>query len=172
MIYVFRASGGTVYAGQHRARTGHDPRQWPKRGSGPLPDGYEGSGMLWPGSATAEWRILRVLPAASLGVGAAERRAIRLVRAVFRDRCVNVRGGGAALTGSRRLWYEIDGWRPLSPEERAAMTREGKRQARLARRQQRAEEARRLAQTERERLTGLAPSFRRRLNPASPSGAS
>lgn len=101
VIYLFVSPSGRAYAGRHAC----DHATFPRRGMGPLPDGYTGSGKLWGNVARKHgpdlrWVILRRFPEGTrrATLDAAERRAIRLVRRLWADRCMNVREGGTGLT--------------------------------------------------------------------------
>ena len=100
VIYAFRSPGsGAVYVGKHQC----NPDGWPRRGTGPLPDGYRGSGVAVVNfhrchGAAVQWRILAVVDGDRGAVDAAERRAIRLARSVFGRRCVNRQAGGEGMT--------------------------------------------------------------------------
>lgn len=110
VIYAFRSPGsGAVYIGKHEC----DPEGWPRRGSGRLPDGYRGSGVAVANfhakhGAAVQWRILAIVPLADWP--RAERRAIRLARALLGNRCVNKAEGGDGLGSdlarkvSRQMW--------------------------------------------------------------------
>jgi hypothetical protein len=113
IIYLFVSPSGRAYAGRHTCQ--HEG--WPRRGSGALPSGYRGSGKLWANvtrrhGSGIRWAILRRFgPGADRAeVNAAERRAIRLVRHLWRDRCVNISEGGDGFTSgeaqeiNRRSW--------------------------------------------------------------------
>jgi len=108
VVYIFRADPW-VYTGKH-APAGLDACSWPLRGSGPLPSGYKGSGKAWRNAARkhgiAEWRILWRGPVSR--VNAQEVRAVRLVRHVFGERCLNIYEGRDGLSGddARRLWAD------------------------------------------------------------------
>lgn len=112
VIYIFRCPKGRVYAGW-RGVSPEALRCWPNRGTGPLPDGYTGSGTAWEGVARKHgaglvWRILARVDGARADVDAAERRAIRLARATFGRRCLNIRDGGEGSTSAeaRALWAD------------------------------------------------------------------
>lgn len=100
IIYAFRSPGsGAVYIGKHQC----DPEGWPRRGNGRLPDGYGGSGVAVRNfhrrhGDRVEWRILATVTGDRDAVNAAERRAIRLARALFGRACVNRLDGGDGLT--------------------------------------------------------------------------
>lgn len=100
VIYAFRSPGsGAVYIGKREPK--EDPRHWPRRGHGRLPDGYGGSGDVVPRfharhGDRVEWRILAIVPLADWP--RAERRAIHLARLLFGRRCVNIRDGGDGWT--------------------------------------------------------------------------
>lgn len=111
VIYLFVSPSGRAYAGKHA----HAGSAFPRRGTGPLPSGYQGSGKLWQNVArkhgpNLRWIVLRRFgpdtPRAQ--VDAAERRAVRLVRSIWAGRCVNVREGGEGLTTSdaQALWAD------------------------------------------------------------------
>ena len=108
VIYAFRSPGsGAVYIGKHQC----SPEGWPRRGTGCLPDGYRGSGVVVGRfhrrhGAAVQWRILAVVDGDRDAVNAAERRAIRLARVVLGRRCVNVLEGGDGLTSAdaQRMW--------------------------------------------------------------------
>lgn len=109
VIYLFVSPSGRAYAGRHTCQ--HEG--WPRRGSGALPSGYTGSGKLWQNVArkhgpAIRWIILRRFgpDAARADIDAAERRAIRLVRAIWGERCVNVLEGGEGSTraDALRMW--------------------------------------------------------------------
>lgn len=92
VIYLFQAVGGAhYYVGKHAAPACRD---WPRRGVGPLPDGYCGSGTRWAhvvrkyGKAALRWIILHRCDT--------EAEAYRLERDVYRP----------------RLWRRY-GWRTL-----------------------------------------------------------
>lgn len=102
VIYIFRCPRGRVYAGRH-AVSPEALRCWPGRGEGPLPDGYTGSGTYWQDVARRHraalvWRILARVEGDHEALVAAERRAIRLARAVFGQDCVNLHEGGDGYT--------------------------------------------------------------------------
>lgn len=102
VIYLFVSPSGRAYAGKHAC----DHTEFPRRGMGPLPSGYKGSGKLWRNvnrkyGPAIRWIILkRFTDAARADIDAAERRAIRLVRTLWADRCVNVHEGGDGLTSA------------------------------------------------------------------------
>lgn len=111
VIYLFVSPSGRAYAGRHTCQ--HEG--WPRRGSGALPSGYRGSGKLWANvtrrhGPANRWIILRRFgpDAARADIDAAERRAIRLARHLWAERCVNVLEGGEGLTSAdaRALWAE------------------------------------------------------------------
>lgn len=175
VIYVFRGEDGTVYAGQHRARAGHDPRGWPRRGCGPLPDGYTGSGTIWRATARwAEWRILAVLPARSVDVDRCERQAIRVARRLFGDRCVNLSEGGGQLPaleamslGAARAHMQAGIARDRERREREEARRlDEARPVPLTFEERLAYMDRRLAPVERRKPVVLNTGFSRRLNPS------
>lgn len=111
VIYLFVSPSGRAYAGRHTCQ--HEG--WPRRGSGALPSGYRGSGKLWAnvtrrhGSAI-RWIILRRFgpDAARADIDAAERRAVRLARAMWGERCMNLREGGEGFTSTdaHALWAD------------------------------------------------------------------
>lgn len=112
VIYIFQCPKGRVYAGW-RGVSPEALRAWPNRGSGPLPCGYTGSGNPWRRiarrhKAALVWRILARVDGTQADVDAAEVRAIRLARAVFGQRCVNVADGGQGLSSEvqRQLWAD------------------------------------------------------------------
>ena len=99
VTYLFVSPSGRAYAGWH----GCDHTAIPRRGTGPLPDKvrYTGSGKLWDTVArkhgpNLRWIILQRFPGGTprATLDAAERRAIRLVRRLWGDRCANIRDGG------------------------------------------------------------------------------
>lgn len=100
VIYAFRSpASGAVYVGKHQC----SPEGWPRRGAGRLPDGYKGSGVAVVNfhrrhGAAVQWRILAVVDGDRDTVNAAERRAIRLARAVLGRQCVNRQAGGDGMT--------------------------------------------------------------------------
>lgn len=103
VIYLFVSPSGRAYAGRHTCQ--HEG--WPRRGSGALPSGYRGSGKLWANvtlrhGPAIRWIILRRFgpDAARADIDAAERRAIRLVRAMWGERCVNILSGGDGFTSA------------------------------------------------------------------------
>lgn len=102
VIYIFRCPKGRVYAGQ-RTVPPEALRCWPGAGTGPLPDGYTGSGNPWWRIARRHrdaltWRIVARVGGNQAQVDAAEVRAISLTRAIFGPRCVNVLSGGQGMT--------------------------------------------------------------------------
>lgn len=112
VIYIFQCPKGRVYAGW-RGVSPEALRTWPNRGSGPLPCGYTGSGNPWwriarRHKAALVWRILARVDGTRADVDAAEVRAIRLTRAVFGQRCVNVLSGGQGLSSAdaRAFWAD------------------------------------------------------------------
>jgi len=110
VIYAFRSPGsGDVYIGKHEC----DPVGWPRRGSGKLPDGYGGSGVAVRNfhrrhGGEVQWRILALFDDGKDAVNAAERRAVRLARALFGRRLVNVLAGGDGYTSDdlRAMWAD------------------------------------------------------------------
>lgn len=102
VIYAFRSPGsGATYIGKHEC----SPEGWPRRGTGCLPDGYRGSGVVVGHfhrrhGAAVRWRILAEVDGGRDAVNAAERRAIRLARHLLADRCVNIREGGDGFTSA------------------------------------------------------------------------
>lgn len=102
VIYAFRSPrSGATYIGKHQC----DPEGWPRRGTGSLPDGYRGSGVVVGHihrrhGAAVEWRILAVVDGDKDLVNRAERRAVRLARHLWADRCVNIREGGDGFTSA------------------------------------------------------------------------
>lgn len=114
VIYAFRSPGsGATYIGKHQC----DPEGWPRRGTGPLPDGYRGSGVVVGHfhrrhGAAVQWRILAVVAGDRDAVNAAERRAIRLARTSLGRRCVNKADGGDGQTREAALRMAADpDWR-------------------------------------------------------------
>jgi len=112
IIYAFRSPGsGAVYIGKHQC----DPEGWPRRGSGKLPDGYRGSGVavrnfhLRHGDRV-QWRILATVTGGRDAVNAAERRAIRLARALFGRACVNRQDGGDGFTSEAAKAVATAAW--------------------------------------------------------------
>lgn len=107
VIYAFRSPGsGAVYIGKHQC----DPTGWPQRGNGRLPDGYAGSGKIirqvhQRHGDRVMWRILRIVGGGLDVVNGAERRAIRLARAVFGRKCVNKLDGGNGHTRASARAY-------------------------------------------------------------------
>lgn len=102
VIYIFRCPKGRVYAGR-RSVSPEALRCWPNRGHGPLPDGYCGSGTAWQAvarrhRAALAWRIVARVDGDRDTVNKAERRAIRLARAVWGQNCLNVADGGDGFT--------------------------------------------------------------------------
>ncbi len=102
VIYIFRCPKGRVYAGQ-RTVSPEALRCWPGAGTGPLPDGYKGSGNPWWRIARRHrnaltWRIVARVDGPQADVDAAEVRAISLARAIFGRLCVNVLPGGQGMT--------------------------------------------------------------------------
>lgn len=113
VIYLFVSPSGRAYAGRHLC----DHTAFHRRGFGPLPDGYAGSGKLWQNVArkhgpAIRWIILRRFgpDAPRADIDAAERRAIRLARHLWASRCVNLREGGQGFTSAdaRALWADPD----------------------------------------------------------------
>lgn len=110
VIYAFRSPGsGATYIGKHNC----DPDGWPRRGTGPLPDGYRGSGVAVANfhrrhGAAVQWRILATVAGGRDAVNAAERRAIRLARALLGKRCVNHASGGDGLSSqdAKAMWAD------------------------------------------------------------------
>ena len=102
VIYIFQCPKGRVYAGQ-RTVSPEALRCWPGAGSGPLPDGYTGSGNPWRFIARRHrealtWRIVARVDGPQADVDAAEVRAISLARTIFGRLCVNVLPGGQGMT--------------------------------------------------------------------------
>lgn len=111
VIYLFVSPSGRAYAGKHECKHA----AFPRRGHGALPSGYRGSGTLWAKvtrrhGPAIRWIILRRFgdDAARADIDAAERRAIRLVRAIWADRCLNVFAGGGGITSAdaSALWTD------------------------------------------------------------------
>jgi hypothetical protein len=108
IIYAFRSPGsGAVYIGKHEC----DPTSWPRRGTGKLPDGYGGKGVVVPRfhakhGDRVQWRILAVV--ALEDWPRAERRAVDLARAIFGRKCVNQKDGGDGNTraDALRMWAD------------------------------------------------------------------
>ena len=108
VIYAFRSPGsGATYIGKHQC----SPGGWPRRGTGCLPDGYRGSGVVVGHfhrrhGAAVQWRILAVVDGGRDAVNAAERRAIRLARALLGKLCVNHASGGDGLSSqdAKAMW--------------------------------------------------------------------
>ena len=122
VVYAFRCPRGRVYVGKHLVRRGHDPRTWPRRGRGSLPDGYLGSGKVWRTvrrvhGRAVEWRLLAVVAGARReDWEPIERRAIRVAGAILpRGVLLNLTEGGDGLTSavSQALWTdaELRAWR-------------------------------------------------------------
>jgi hypothetical protein len=114
VIYAFRSPGsGATYIGKHQC----SPEGWPRRGTGCLPDGYRGSGVVVGHfhrrhGAAVQWRILTVVDGGRDAVNAAERRAIRLARAALGRKCVNKADGGDGQTREAALLLSADpDWR-------------------------------------------------------------
>ncbi len=111
VIYLFVSPSGRAYAGRRYC----DHTDFPRRGAGPLPDGYSGSGKLWQnvvrkhGSAI-RWIILRRFPEGTPRaiIDAAERRAIRLARHLWSGRCMNIRAGGQGFTSAEAIAHWSD----------------------------------------------------------------
>lgn len=106
VIYAFRSPGsGAVYIGKHQCC----PDGWPRRGTGPLPDGYRGSGVAVANfhrrhGAAVQWRILATVALSDWQL--AERRAIRVARLILGRKCVNRADGGEGLTSGdfNQIW--------------------------------------------------------------------
>lgn len=114
VIYAFRSPGsGATYIGKHQC----SPEGWPRRGTGCLPDGYRGSGVVVGHfhrrhGAAVQWRILAVVDGGRDAVNAAERRAIRLARGALGRKCVNKADGGDGQTREAALLLSADpDWR-------------------------------------------------------------
>lgn len=113
VIYAFCSPGsGGVYIGKH-AVTRDALEKWPRRGTGCLPDGYRGSGVVVghfhrKHGAAVQWRILARVTGTRDRMNAAERRAIRLARHILGRLCVNQRDGGDGITSerARELWSD------------------------------------------------------------------
>lgn len=112
VIYIFQCPKGRVYAGR-RSVSPEALRCWPNRGHGPLPDGYVGSGKAWQAvarrhGAALVWRIVARVAGDRDAANAAERRAIRLARAVWGRKCLNVADGGDGQTreAMQRYWAD------------------------------------------------------------------
>lgn len=142
IIYAFRSPGsGAVYIGKHQC----DPEGWPRRGKGRLPDGYGGSGVAVRNfhrrhGDRVEWRILATVTGGRDEVNAAERRAIRLARALLGKMCVNRLDGGDGMTSEEaraqsRLNWDDPGYveRQRAGRRAYAATPEGEEQITLAR---------------------------------------
>ncbi len=102
VIYIFMCPKGCVYAGR-RTVSPEALRFWPNRGTGPLPDGYAGSGKAWQRVARKHrdalvWRIVARVDGTRQDADRAERRAIRLTRALFGRLCLNIFDGGQGFT--------------------------------------------------------------------------
>lgn len=124
VIYLFVSPSGRAYAGRHTCQ--HEG--WPRRGSGALPSGYRGSGNVWrhvvrKHGPAIRWIILRRFSsdAAREAINDAERRAIRLARHLWADRCMNVYSGGEGLTPeeAKALWADPDYKAKMVPISRA-----------------------------------------------------
>jgi|GEM_PF-5247978 len=114
IIYLFRCPKGRVYAGW-RGVSPEALRTWPRRGVGPLPCGYIGSGVAWLPVArrhrkALRWVILARVDGDRADVDVAEVRAIHLTRLIFGPRCKNIRDGGQGSTSeeARALWADPD----------------------------------------------------------------
>lgn len=114
VIYIFRCPRGRTYVGR-RTVPPEALRCWPGRGTGPLPDGYTGSGKAWRAVAARHredlvWRILARVDGERVDADAVEQRAVRLARAVFGRRCLNLRDGGQGMSrgNARALWADPD----------------------------------------------------------------
>ncbi len=137
VIYLFVSPSGRAYAGRHFC----DHASFPRRGTGPLPDGYLGSGKPWGNVArkhgpALRWVILRRFaegtPRATLD--AAERRAICLVRNLWSDHCMNVREGGTGLTSADALRMAADpDWLAKNKAASKALAQTPKRRDQLVR---------------------------------------
>lgn len=101
-IYAIISPSGGVYVGKHVC----DARSWPRKGFGKMPDGYFGSGtyakraMAKYGSAMM-WRMIFV--ASKENWKEKEKRAIRLVRHIFKGKCRNIYDGGEGHTSRSAL---------------------------------------------------------------------
>lgn len=110
VIYAFRSPGsGATYIGKHQC----SPEGWPRRGTGCLPDGYRGSGVVVGHfhrrhGAAVQWRILAVVDGGRDAVNAAERRAIRLARGALGRLLVNRTEGGEGVTGDDARRFASD----------------------------------------------------------------
>jgi hypothetical protein len=111
VIYLFVSPSGRAYAGRRYC----DHANFPRRGTGPLPDGYTGSGKLWQNvvrkhGPNLRWIILCRFPGSTprVTLDAAERRAIRLVRRLWADRCANIRAGGQGFTSAEAVAHWSD----------------------------------------------------------------
>ena len=114
VIYIFRCPKGRVYAGR-RTVSPDALRCWPNRGTGPLPDGYKGSGKAWQRVARKHgdalvWRIVARVDGTRQDADRAERRAVALTRALFGRLCLNLRDGGQGMSSrdARALWADPD----------------------------------------------------------------
>ncbi|WP_323717159.1 hypothetical protein [Paracoccus aminovorans] len=127
VIYLFVSPSGRAYAGRHTCQ--HEG--WPRRGSGALPSGYRGSGNVWQHvvrkhGPAIRWVILRRFghDAVRADIDAAERRAIRLARHLWADRCVNRAEGGTGNTSAYALSLWADpqfaGRSPVTNAKRSA----------------------------------------------------
>lgn len=88
---------------------------WPNRGQGTLPDGYAGSGAAWwriaqKHKAALVWRIVARVRGSRAKVDAAERRAIRLTRHLWAERCMNIREGGQGYTPLEAQASSVAAW--------------------------------------------------------------
>lgn len=104
VIYIFRCPKGRVYVGR-RSVSQEALRAWPGHGVNRLPDGYAGSGKAWQAihrrhGPMCVWRIVARVEGDRGAVNKAERRAVRLARALFGQRCVNIREGGDGMTSA------------------------------------------------------------------------
>lgn len=111
VIYLFVSPSGRAYAGRRYC----DHATFPRRGTGPLPDRYTGSGKLWQNvvrkhGPAIRWIILRRFPEGTprVTLDAAERRAIRLARHLWADRCMNIRAGGQGFTSAEAIAHWSD----------------------------------------------------------------
>lgn len=131
IIYAFRSPGsGAVYIGKHQC----DPGGWPRRGTGKLPDGYAGSGVAVASfhrrhGDRVEWRILAAVDGDRRKVDEAERRAIRLARALFGRACVNLADGGEGWSSEEARAASAAAW---SDPNHVAMMRDHLRNLRAA----------------------------------------
>jgi glycine/D-amino acid oxidase-like deaminating enzyme len=115
LIYLFRhRPTGYAYAGKRKSQGSLD---WPRRGTGFLPDGYRGSGSVWAKviakySDPAEYEYIVLGRPSSDDWERYERRAIALTRALFGRKCLNrTEGGDGFSSETRKRLHQDPAWR-------------------------------------------------------------